>query len=123
MSSNLRKYSLWAAMGIAALVLLPAGGAKLAGVPQMHASFAALGLPGWFGYFIGACEVAGAIGLFIRPLSAPAAAGISIIMLGALYFHAGHTPLVQVIPALVVLLLCGYIIARRRDSSSLTAGA
>lgn len=111
--NKLRTYSLYVAMILVALVLIPAGGAKLAGVPQMHASFAALGLPGWFGYFIGICEVAGAIGLFIRPLSALAASGIAIIMLGALYFHATHTPLVQGIPALVVLLLCGYIIFRR----------
>jgi uncharacterized membrane protein YphA (DoxX/SURF4 family) len=101
-------------MILVALVLVPAGGAKLAGVPEMHASFATLGLPAWFGYFIGACEIAGGIGLFIRPLSALAASGISIIMLGALYFHASHTPLEQGIPALVVLLLSLYVIYRRR---------
>ena len=43
-------------------------------VPQLHTSFAELGLPVWFGYCIGASEVAGAICLFIRPLSALAAA-------------------------------------------------
>ena len=62
-------------------------------------------------------EIAGAIGLFIRPVSALAAAGISIIMLGALYYHATHTPLQQGIGALIVLLLCVYIIVRRWRSA------
>jgi putative oxidoreductase len=110
----LQKYGIWIAAVLVALVLLPAGGAKLAGVPQMHQSFALLGLPGWFGYFIGACEVAGAIALFIRPLSALAAAGIAIIMLGAVYFHVTNPPLAAGVPALVVLLLSGYIFSRRR---------
>ena len=100
-------------MIIVAVILVPAGGAKLAGVPQMHASFSVLGLPVWFGYFIGACEIAGAIGLFIRRLSALAAIGISIIMLGALYFHAIYTPIAQGIPSMLVLLLCAYIFSKR----------
>lgn len=115
---SLKKHGLLVAMILVTLVLVPAGGAKLAGVPQMHASFAALGLPSWFGYFIGACEIAGAVGIFIRRLSALAAAGIAIIMLGALYYHATHTPLVQGMASLIVLLLCIYIIIRRRGSAS-----
>jgi len=112
----MKKYGVWLAIGIAALVLVGAGGAKLAGVPEVHRSFFILGLPPWFGYFIGVCEIAGAIGLFIRPLSAAAAAGIIVIMLGALYFHGVYTPMAQGIPALVVMLLCGYIVAERRTS-------
>ena len=110
----IKKYSIWLAISLASLVLLAAGGAKLAGVPEVHKSFAILGLPSWFGYFIGVCEVAGAIGLFIRPFSALAAIGISIIMLGALYFHIFYTPLAQGIPALIVLALCAYIFTQRR---------
>lgn len=110
----IKKYGIWVAMVLIALMLLAAGGAKLAGVPQVHQSFALLGLPRWFGYFIGACEVSGAIGLFIRPLSAPAAAGISIIMLGALYFHATNPPLAAGVPALLILLLSLFVFTRRR---------
>lgn len=116
MTEKFTNYALWAAMILVALVLLPAGSAKLAGLPQMHASFGMLGLPSWFGYFIGSCEIAGALGLFIRKLSVAAASGICVIMAGAIYFHVAHTPLAQGIPALVVLLLCLYIIARRRQS-------
>lgn len=107
---------IWAAIGLAALAYVAAGAAKLAGVPEMHASFAALGLPGWFGYFIGACEIAGAIGLFIRPLSGLAAMGLAIIMVGALYFHVTHTPMSAGLPALILLLLDIYIIRKRRGA-------
>jgi putative oxidoreductase len=116
--SKQQKYGLFAAIGIVVLILLAAGSAKLAGVPVMHKSFAVLGLPIWFGYFIAVCEVAGAIGLFIRPVSALAAACISAIMLGALYYHTVHTPLAEGIPALVVLLLCAYIFSQRRVGGS-----
>lgn len=117
MSPKTRKFALTTAMALVALIMLAGGGAKLAGVPQMHTSFASLGLPAWFGYFIGACEVAGAIGLFIRRLSALAAAGIALIMTGAAYFHIAHTPIAQAVPAAVVLLLCGFIIQQRRRSA------
>ncbi|CAN5756444.1 hypothetical protein BH11PSE13_BH11PSE13_42080 [soil metagenome] len=59
---------------LTALTLLAGGGANLVGVPLMHQSFIELGLPVWFGYFIGACEVAGAVALFVAPISALAAA-------------------------------------------------
>ena len=120
MSPTSRRYGLRAAMILVALVLVPAGGAKLAGVPQMHESFAILGLPVWFGYFIGTCEIAGAVGIFIPKLSIAAASGICIIMLGALYFHVAHTPLAQGLPALIVLSLCIYIIAKRRRMAAAT---
>jgi putative oxidoreductase len=112
----LKKYGVLLASILVALVVVPAGGAKLAGVPQVHQSFALLGLPGWFGYLIGACEIAGGIALFIRPLSALAAAGLVVIMLGAVYFHVTHPPLAAGIPAFIVLLLSGFIFSRRRAS-------
>lgn len=106
----------WVPRVLLALPLLMAGAGKLAGVPALLASFAILGLPGWFGTFIGAAEVAGAIGLFIAPLRAWAAAGISVVMLGALYFHVMHTPLAQGIPALVLLGLSLWILRQSRNA-------
>jgi uncharacterized membrane protein YphA (DoxX/SURF4 family) len=101
----LKKHGINAAKIVVALILLMAGGAKLAGVEEVHQSFSVLGLPGWFGYFIGFCEIAGAIGLFINALSALAAAGISIIMLGAIYFHVMYTPIADSIPSVIILVL------------------
>lgn len=95
--------------GFVALFLIGAGTAKLLGVPELHESFSILGLPTWFGYFIGACEIAGAIGLFISPLASLSALIISIIMVGAIYFHVQYTPLYEAIMGVFVLISCIYI--------------
>jgi putative oxidoreductase len=104
-----RNYPLWIAIALVVLYVGAAGVAKLAGVPYVHSSFPKLGLPSWFGYFIGVCEVLGPIALFIRPLRALAALGIGIIMIGATYYHSVYTPVWQAVPAFVLLILCGYI--------------
>ncbi len=106
------KYATWLAMGLATLVMLAGGGAKLTGHPIAHQSFADLGLPGWFGYFIGLCEVAGAAGLWVRQTSSLAAMGIAGIMVGAIYYHISYPPLPAGIPALLVLLSVALIGAR-----------
>jgi uncharacterized membrane protein YphA (DoxX/SURF4 family) len=105
---------LLAAIVVTALYIGGGGAAKLAGIPYVHSSFPKLGLPAWFGYFIGTCEVLGSIALFIRPLSALAALGLLVIMIGATYYHATYTPIVQAAPAFVLALLCVYIFCKRR---------
>lgn len=104
-----RNYPLWIAIALVVLYVGAAGVAKLAGVPYVHSSFPKLGLPGWFGYFIGACEVLGSIALFIRPLRALAAFGIAIIMVGATYYHAVYTPIFQAAPAFILVILNVYV--------------
>ena len=47
--SKAKKVGLWISLGLASLAFAAAGLAKLAGVEQMHMSFAAMGLPAWFG--------------------------------------------------------------------------
>jgi putative oxidoreductase len=118
--SRAKDYSTWIAISLVTVYVGAAGIAKLAGVPYVHSSFPKLGLPAWFGYFIGVCEVLGPIALFIRPLSALAAAGLGIIMIGATYYHATYTPVVQAVPAIVLVLLCAYIFARRRADTLFT---
>ncbi|QLE86312.1 DoxX family protein [Shewanella sp. Scap07] len=111
----MKKYGFNIAKGLIALVLLAGGSAKLSGVPELHESFYILGLPEWFGYFIGACEIAGAIGLFIRPLCAISAAGIAMIMAGGVYFHVMHTPVAEGIPAFVILALSVYVFLKTKS--------
>lgn len=113
-SSRARTYLTWIAIVLVAAYVGAGGIAKLAGVPYVHSSFPKMGLPPWFGYFIGVCEVLGPLALFVRPLSALAAVGIGIIMIGATYYHATYTPILQAAPALVLAVLCVYIFARRR---------
>lgn len=111
----LQKYSVLAASVLLALIVGAAGIAKLMGVPMVHQSFAILGLPSWFGYFIGAAEVAGAVGLFIPALSRFAAAGLAIIGAGAVYFHATNTPISQAVPAIIVLVLALVLAIKKRS--------
>jgi hypothetical protein len=106
--------AVWIAAALVALYVGAGGIAKLLGVPYVHSSFPKLGLPAWFGYCIGVCEVLGSIGLFVRPLSALAAMGIGIIMVGATYYHATYTPIVQAAPAFILAILCAYIFLKRR---------
>jgi putative oxidoreductase len=114
--SFLQKHGVLIASVVLALMVGAAGIAKLMGVPMVHQSFAILGLPSWFGYFIGAAEVAGAVGLFIRPLSALAALGLAIIGVGAVYFHVTNPPISAGVPAILVLLLAMFIAIKRRNS-------
>jgi putative oxidoreductase len=109
-----RHLLLFAASVLVALYIGGGGIAKLAGIPYVHSSFPKLGLPPWFGYFIGTCEVLGSLALFVRPLSALAALGLFVIMAGATYYHATFTPIVQAVPAFVLASLCTYIFLKRR---------
>lgn len=107
--------AVWGLIVLGSLAFIAAGIGKLSGVEMLHASFAAMGLPAWFGYFIGAAEVAGGLGLYWRKTSAWAAAGLFIIMLGAIYFHVVYQP--SAIPAVVLALITAVIFYnRRRDA-------
>lgn len=107
------KYVNYIAMSIVSLVMLMGAALKLSGNEVALQSFVDLGLPDWFGTFIGVCELLGAIGLWLRPTSRLAAMGISVIMLGAIYYHVMFPPIEAGIPAAVVLLCCVYIIGRK----------
>ena len=107
------KYVIWVAMAIVSLVMLMGGIMKLTGNPMATASFTVLGLPSAFALIIGLCEIAGAVGIWLKKTSLLAAIGISLIMLGAIYYHVMHTPLAEGIPAFVVLVCCGLIISRK----------
>jgi uncharacterized membrane protein YphA (DoxX/SURF4 family) len=111
-----QKYGVLIASVLLALIVGAAGIAKLMGVPMVHQSFGILGLPSWFGYFIGAAEVAGAVGLFIPKLSRLAATGLIIIGAGAVYFHLMYTPISAGVPAIVVLALAVFIAFRARGT-------
>lgn len=93
-----------------AIAYLGAGSAKLAGAQPMQEAFTNFGYPLAFMYFIGLCEVAGAIGLFIKKTSLYAAMGLAIIMAGAVGSHLLHDPLSKSIPAAVLLILCAVAI-------------
>jgi hypothetical protein len=111
--------TLWIVQGLLALAFFFAGGMKFMMSPEEMA--AGTPLPGVFFQFIGACEVIGALGLILpgllkikTGLTPLAAAGLTIIMLGATILTAigmggpGVPPIVALIP-LVIGLLAAFV--------------
>lgn len=115
--------AIWVCVGLTSLAFAAAGAAKLAGVEQLHMSFAAMGLPTWFGYFIGAAELSGAIGLWLRKLRPLAALGLLVIMAGAIYFHVVYDAVANAVPAVVLSALLLVILNASRKASSEESGS
>jgi len=73
----------------------------------------------WFLTFIGVCETLGAIGLLIPRLAALAAAGLSVIMIGAVYTLVTHHLSKELpVPIVVFILLMLVIFLRRKEGSA-----
>jgi uncharacterized protein YqgC (DUF456 family) len=101
---------------LAAACLIPAA-AKLAGHPKMRRSADRFGIA-WRRYrLIGVAELAAAvgvlIGLFWRPAGLLAAAGMILLLIGALITHRrAHDSIREALPALLALVLSGiYLVA------------
>lgn len=105
------KVALWSIQGLLAALFLFAGGMKL--VMPIEMMTGPVELPGLFLRFIGVCEVLGAIGLILpellrikRVLTPVAAAGLTIIMVGATVITAmGGAVAPAAVPFLVGVLL------------------
>jgi uncharacterized membrane protein YphA (DoxX/SURF4 family) len=82
---------------------------KLSGDPMAKAGFAVAHLPVWFMYFIGVCELLGAIGLWIPKLRKLAVAGLLVIMAGAiittLIFVSIPMAILPVVVAIVLMII------------------
>jgi uncharacterized membrane protein YphA (DoxX/SURF4 family) len=121
------KYALWIIQILLALLFLFAGGTKLI-LPietlQSMGSPNQILLPGWFLRFIGVCEVVGALGLIfpvllgIKPRLTPlAAAGLAVIMIGAVALSiAADGILAGIVPLIVGLLLVFIAYGRMQPS-------
>jgi uncharacterized membrane protein YphA (DoxX/SURF4 family) len=109
--------TLWVAQAVVAAVFLFAGVSKLVSPADTLAEQS--DLPVWFMRFIGACETLGALGLILpvlrirRELTPLAAAGLVIIMVGAVattVVTMGVTPAAM---PFIVGLVCAFIASSR----------
>lgn len=100
------------------VAFLGAGGVKLAGAEDIVAQFQEFGLPLEAMYAVGGLEVAGALGLWIRPLRVFAALGLIGLMIGAVGSHVmvGH-PADQIIPSAALLVLLAIVLGLWRSSA------
>lgn len=114
---------LWIIQILLALLFLFAGGIKLVIPPdklQAQAPPGAVHFPGWFLIFIGVCEVVGALGLILpgltrtrKGLTALAALGLAIIMIGAVIVSPIGQGISAAITPLIVGLLCAFVAYER----------
>jgi len=123
-----RNRALWITQGLLALLFLFAGIMKfVTPVEQMNAQ-APVKLSGAFLHFIGVCEILGALGLVlpglldIQPGLTPlAAAGLVIIMLGAVVLPLMAGTLMPALFPLAVGLLLAWVAHARRSPATPTA--
>ncbi len=99
---------------VLSLIFLVSGLAKLLSLDFETAAFARWGYPEGFMFFIGTFEVAGAIGLWLRKLTALAGLGLCVLMLGAAGTHAMHAEWTMFGVASTILLLTGTYTWRHR---------
>ncbi|PYS30309.1 MAG: DoxX family protein [Acidobacteria bacterium] len=106
--------TLWILQFLLALLFLFAGGVKL--ILPIEALTQQLPLPGPFLRFIAVCEVLGALGLIlpgllrIRPGLTPlAAAGLVIIMVGAVWVNVTYAEAILALIPLVVGILAAFV--------------
>ena len=119
--------ALWIIQILLALLFLFAGGTKLYFSPEVLAAMGPpnqVHLPGLFLKFIGVCEVLGGLGLVlpglfkIRPqLTSLAAAGLLIIMIGAVVVTLAGPGVGPAVPAVVIGLLCAFVAYGRRQKA------
>ncbi len=120
MSPKTRNMLLWTAQVVLAALFLFAGGFKLA-LP--FATLAKLSpLPAAFLKFIGACEAAGALGLVLpgllnmqRGLTPVAAAGLIVIMLGAVLVTVATQGVRPAVPPLLIGAVLAVVLLGRRQ--------
>jgi len=123
--------ALWIVQALLALLFLFAGGMKLVMPIDEMMKQMPLSLPAWFVQFTGLVEVLGAIGLIlpwllrIRPGLTPlAAAGLVIVMIGAVAYTLAAGDIASASIPLAVGLLSAFVaygrwrLAPQRESSS-----
>lgn len=114
------KIAYWVLAVVLALAFGFAGFSKLSGNAMSVGMFEHFGYPIFFMYFIGACELAGALGLVFGQiidarLPRLAAMGLLVIMLGAIVTHVLRDPIEKMIPAvMLVVLLLGLLYAGKK---------
>lgn len=87
------------------LAFLGAGIMKLIGAEDAKQSFEGFGYPIPFMYFVGLCEVAGAIGLWLRRFSYAAKVCFILLMAGAVLTHLLFDTIQEAVPPLVLIIL------------------
>lgn len=107
--------------GLLVIGFIAFGMMKLTGNPMQVQAFNSLGYPLGFMYFVGACEVLGAIGLLVgfwkSKLGLLASGGLVLLMAGAAFSHlkAGQG-MGAALPAVILLILSLFVFIGKRKA-------
>ncbi|WP_426491578.1 DoxX family protein [Hymenobacter sp. 102] len=120
MSASTRNIIAWILQGLLALAFIASGGRKLLDMPGTVGMFGQLGMPAVLAYMVAIGEVVGGIGLLIPRFVRLAAAGLLLIMIGAVIMHATKIPggLTNGVPAMVLLALLLVVLWLRRPATT-----
>jgi uncharacterized membrane protein YphA (DoxX/SURF4 family) len=113
-TSRIANIATWVVQVVVGLMFVGGGLAKLFGDPTMVDLFDEIGAGDWLRYLVGACEVAGGIGLLIPWLCALAAAALSALVVGAIITNVAVVDENPALP-IVYLVVLAVITWRRRD--------
>ena len=86
------------------LIFVAQGMSKLLGqaAADWAVRFEHWGYPGWFRWFVGIVEIAGAVAMFVPRSRRPAALSLLVVMAGAIMTHAIHGEIRRVLPPLIL---------------------
>lgn len=96
------------------LAFLLSGIMKLTGAEQIRQGFEHWGYPIFFMYVIGICEVAGAIGMWLRRFSYAAKVCIIILMAGAVLTHLAFDTFKEAMAPIILIILTAIALALHR---------
>jgi putative oxidoreductase len=111
------RIGLWAARIALAAQFVAGGALKLTGDPAMVAMFSDIGAGQGLRLFIGACEVAGAIGLLVPRLARLAATGLVLLMVGATVTNVVTLQISPAVP-LVLMILAAVVAVTRTEKGN-----
>jgi putative oxidoreductase len=107
--------SAWVLQIALAVAIAPGGMLKLIGNPAMVDLFDDIGAGQWLRFCVGACEIAGGVGLLIPRLRALAALGLLLLLVGASVVNLvviDESPVLSTVLAAVALAI---LLLRRHE--------
>ena len=98
-----------------ALAFLLSGIMKLTGAEQATQGFENWGYPIFFMYIIGLCEVAGAVGLWLRRFSFAAKVCFILLMAGAVLTHLVFDTVKEAVPPIILIIFTAVALGLHRQ--------
>jgi uncharacterized membrane protein YphA (DoxX/SURF4 family) len=105
--------ALWTARVLLAALFVFASSGKLMSQPEAIAGFEKLGAP-WLRWVVGACELAGGIGILLPQTAALAAACLALLMVGAMASHLLVLGAATIGPAVAAFALSTWVAVELR---------